>query len=118
MLQTVRNVAIIALLALAMTAVPGGKATADTILVALSMAFLCAIAWFMYQLYNQQQLTLSTMSDGRRAILFGAIGAIALLVVGYEEFRSWNGGVVLWIGLMACAVGAIFLVWRDATSYG
>jgi len=118
MLQTVRNVAIIALLALAVTVFPGGEAAADTILVALSMAFLCAIAWFTYQLYNQQQLTLSTMSDGRRAILFGAIGAIALLVVGYEEFRSWNGGVVLWIGLMACSVGAIFLVWRDSTSYG
>lgn len=116
-MQTARNVAIIMLLALGVAAVPGGEATADTILVAISMAFLAAIAWFVYRLYNEQHLTLATMSDSRRAILFGAVGAIALLVVGYEEFRSWDGGVLLWIGLMAAAVAAIFLVWRDASTY-
>ncbi len=53
------------------------------------MAFLAAIAWFVYRLYRDQQMTLATMPDGRRAILFGAVGAMALLIVGYEEFRSW-----------------------------
>lgn len=117
MLQTVRNIAIIALLALAVDVVPGGGAAAETILVALSMAFLAAIAWFAFRAYREQQMTLMTLSDGRRAILFGAIGAIALLIVGFEEFRSWDGGVLVWIGLMAAAVGAIFVVVRDATTY-
>ncbi|MGZ8666678.1 MAG: hypothetical protein ACXWZM_06160 [Solirubrobacterales bacterium] len=117
MLQTARNVAIIVLLALAVTVLPGGDAAAETVLVALSMAFLAAIAWFCFRLYNEQQLTLATMPDSRRAILFGAVGAIALLIVGYEEFRSWGGGVLVWIALMAGAVAAIFLVWRDATTY-
>jgi hypothetical protein len=116
-LQTARNVAIIALLALAVTVVPGGGAAAETILVALSMAFLAAIAWFAYRIYRDQQMTLATLSDGRRALLFGAVGAIALLVVGFEEFTSWEGGILVWIALMAGAVGAIFLVWRDATTY-
>ena len=115
--QTARNVAIILALAAVVDLVPGGGAAADTILVALSMAFLAAIAWFVYRIYNQQELTLSTLSDGRRAILFGAVGAIVLLVAGYEQFQDWAGGVVLWIALMAAAVAAIFLVWRDATSY-
>jgi hypothetical protein len=115
--QTVRNVAIIVLLALAVTVVPGGGDAAETILVALSMAFLAAIAWFAYRLYHDQQMTLATLSDGRRALLFGAVGAIALLVVGFEEFTSWSGGILVWIALMAGAVGAIFLIWRDATTY-
>lgn len=116
-MQTVRNVAIIALLALAVTVVPGGGAAAETVLTALSMAFLAAIAWFVFRIYREQQLTLATISDGRRAILFGAVGAIALLIVGIEEFTSWDGGILLWIALMAAAVGAIFLIWREATTY-
>lgn len=117
MLQTARNVAIIALLALAVTVLPGGGAAAQTMLVALSMAFLVAIAFFCFRLYNEQQMTLALMPDSRRAILFGAIGAIALLIVGYEEFASWGGGVLVWIALMAGAIAAIFLVWRDTTTY-
>ncbi len=116
-MQTARNVAIILVLAAVVDLVPGGGAAADTILVALSMAFLAAIALFIYRIYSQRELTLSTLSDGRRAILFGAVGAIVLLIVGYEEFRGWAGGVVLWIALMATSVAAIFLVWREADTY-
>ena len=42
---------------------------------------------------------------------------MALLIVGYEEFRSWSGGILVWIALMAACVAAIFLVWREATRY-
>jgi hypothetical protein len=115
-MQTARNVAIILLLALAVAAVPGGEATAETILVAISIAFLGAIAWFVYRLYRDQQFTLATMSDGRRAILFGAVGAMVLLIVGYEEF-SGGAGILVWLALMAAAVAAIVLVVRDATRY-
>ena len=116
-MQTARNVAIILLLALVVAVVPGGGAAAETILVALSIAFLAAIAWFAFRLYNDQQMTLASMTDGRRAILFGAIGAIVLLIVGFEEFREWDGGILVWLALMAGSIGAIFLVVRDATRY-
>ena len=35
------------------------------------MGFLAAIAWMLYVLSRQNQLTLATLSDGRRAILYG-----------------------------------------------
>ena len=117
MLQTARNVAIILLLALVVAVVPGGDAAAEAILVALSMAFLAAIAFFVARFYRDQEMTLATMPDGRRAILFGAVGAIALLIVGYEEFRSWDGGILVWIALLAGAIAAIFLTWREANTY-
>jgi hypothetical protein len=117
MLQTIRNVAIIALLALAIDVLPGGGEAAAAVLSALTMCFLVAIAWLVYRLYREQQLTLATLTDARRAGLFGAVGAIALLFVGYDEFASWSGGVVLWIALIAGCVGAIFLIWREATTY-
>ena len=111
MLQTVRNVAIILALAAAIDFLPGGGNVADTVMAALTMLFLAAIAWFVYRAYREQQLTFATLSYVQKAGLFGAVGGIALLVVAYDDFRSWTGGVLLWIALMAGCVGVIFLVW-------
>jgi hypothetical protein len=116
-LQTVRNIAIILALAAGIDFLPGGGAAADTVLSALMMIFLAAIAWLVYRVYREQQLTLATLTDARKAGLFGAVGGIALLVVAYDDFTSWTGGILLWIALMAGCVGIIFLIWRAATSY-
>jgi hypothetical protein len=117
MLQTARNVAIILALAAGVDFLPGGGAAAATVLSALMLIFLAAIAWLLYRVYREQQLTLATLTDARKAGLFGAVGAMALLVVAYDDFRSWTGGFVLWIALMAGCVGIIFLIWRAATTY-
>ena len=112
-----RNVAIILALAAVVDFLPGGGAAAATVMAALTLIFLAAIAWFAYRLYREQQLTLATLTDPQKAGLFGALGGIALLVVAYDEFRSWTGGLVLWIALMAGCVAAMVLIWRSATSY-
>lgn len=116
-MQTARNIAIIMLLALAITVLPGGDEAADTILLALTMAFMTAIGFLAYRLYRDQEMTISSLSDPQRAGLFGAVGAIALLVVGFDEFDDFGGGIILWIALMAGAVATIFLIWRSATTY-
>ena len=118
MIQTARNVAIIAVLALAITVLPGGDAAARTALNALGICFLAAIAWFGYTIYRQQQLTIDTLEDGRKAILFGSVGLICFCIAGYSQFRAWGGGAVVgWIALVALAVIAIIAVWREATTY-
>jgi O-antigen/teichoic acid export membrane protein len=116
-LQTARNIAIILALAAGVDFLPGGGAAAATVLSALMMLFLAAIAWLVYRVYREQQLTLATLTDARKAGLFGAVGAMALLVVAYDDFRSWTGGIVLWVALMAGCLGIIFLIWRAATTY-
>ena len=117
MLQTLRNVAIILALAAVVDFLPGGGAAAATVMAALTLIFMAALAWFVYRLYREQQLTLSTLTDLQKAGLFGAVGGIALLIVAYDEFSSWGGGVLLWIALIAGCIGGIFLIWRSATSY-
>jgi len=116
-LQTIRNIAIILALAAAVDFLPGGGNAAATVLTALSMIFLAAIAWLLYRVYNEQQLTISSLSDARKAGLFGAVGAIALLIVAYDDFRSWEGGILVWVALMAGCLAGIFLIWRSATTY-
>ena len=87
-MQTARNVAIIAALAAVVAVVPGGDAAAETILVALSIAFMAAIAWALYRVYVSQEMTLMTIPDGRRTILYGSVGAIALLIAGSSSSIS------------------------------
>lgn len=116
-MQTLRNVAIIAALAAVVDFAPGGGAAADTVLAALTMLFFAAIVWMVYRLYREQQMTLATLSDGRKAGLFGAVGAIALLVVAYDDFIDWTGGLLLWLALLAGCIAVIFLIWREASTY-
>src|SRR5918995_1966742 len=109
MLQMLRNLAIIAALAAAIDFLPGGGEAADTVLAVLSMIFFAAIAWMVYRLYREQQLTLATLTDAKKAGLFGAVGGIALLVVAYDDFIDWAGGLVLWLALVAGCIAVIFL---------
>lgn len=115
-MRSLRNVAIIMLAALVVAFVPGGGNAADTVLTAITMGFLAAIAWMVYVLSRQNQLTLATLSDGRRAILYGALGMIALLIAGIDELFSTGGGTVAWILLLGASVGAIWRIWVDANA--
>lgn len=115
--QTLRNVAIVMLLALAVAFAPHGGNAADTILTAITMGFLAGIAWTLFVLSRQQQLTLASLSDGRRAILYGALGMIALLVAGSNEMFSSGGGTLAWIVLLGASIAAIWKVWTEASTY-
>jgi len=117
MVQTLRNVAIVMLLALVLGFAPHGGNAADTILTAITMGFLAGIAWTLFVLSRQQQLTLATLSDGRRAILYGALGLIALLVAGSDEMFASGGGTLAWILLLGASIGAIWKVWSEANTY-
>lgn len=104
-------------LALVVAFVPGGGNAADAVLTAITMAFLTAIAWTVYVLSRQNQLTLATLSDGRRGILYGALGMIALLIAGSDELFSTGIGTLTWIILLGAAVAAIWRIWVEANTY-
>ena len=116
-MRTLRNVAIVMLLALAVAFAPAGGNVAEAILTAITMGFLAAMAWMVFVLGRQNQLTLATLSDGRRAILYAALGMIALLIAGSDELFSSGGGTLVWIVLLGASVAAIWRVWIDANSY-
>lgn len=116
-MRVARNVAIIMVLALGVAFVPGGGNAVDAIVTAMVMGMLAGIAWSLYVLSRQNQLTLATLSDGRRAILYGALGLIALLVAGTDKLFSTGGGTLLWIVLFGISVAAIWRVWIEANTY-
>lgn len=116
-MRTARNVLIIMVLALAVAFVPGGGNVADAVFTALAMGFLAGITWMLYVLSRQNQLTLATLSDARRAILYGAFGMIALLIAGADKLFSSGGGTLLWIVLLGASVAAIWRVWFEANTH-
>lgn len=116
-MRTLRNAAIVMLLALAVAFVPGGGNAAEAVLTAITMGFLAAIAWTIFVLSRQNQLTLAALSDGRRAILFGALGLIALLIAGSDEMFSSGAGTLAWIFLLGASIAAIWRIWIETRTY-
>jgi hypothetical protein len=115
-MRAARNVAIIMLLALIVAFLPGGGNVAAAIVTALTMALFAGVAWMVYVLSRDNQMTLATLTDGRRAILYGAVAMILLLIAGTDKLFNTGGGTLLWILLFAASVAAIWRVWMDANT--
>jgi hypothetical protein len=115
--RAARNVAIIALLAVPIAFVPGGGDAADGILTALVLGFLATIGFAGFQLYRRDQLTLLGLEDRSRAILYGAVGLIVLMIAGADELLDDGLGTLVWIAAIAGAAFAIFRIWTEAHSY-
>jgi hypothetical protein len=115
--RTARNVAIILVLALGVAFAPSGGNVVNAVFAALTMGFLAGIAWMLYALSRQNQLTLATLTDRRRAIFYGAFGLLALLVAGADKLFSSGGGTLLWILLFGASVAAIWRIWLEANTY-
>lgn len=116
-MRTARNVAIVMVLALGVAFLPGGGNAAATVFAAIRIGFLAGIAWLLYVYSRQNQLTLATLDDRRRALFYGAFGMIAFLIAGSEEMFSSGGGTLLWILLLGASLGSIWWVWTRATTY-
>lgn len=111
-----RNVAIVLLLAVVVAFVPAGGNAADAVLTAITMGFLAAISWAIYVFSRQNQLTLAALTDGRRAILYAALGMIALLIAGSDELFATGMGTLVWLLLLAGSVASIWRIWIEARS--
>ena len=116
-MRTARNVAIIMVLALAAAFAPNGGNVVDAILAAITLGFLTGISWMLYTLSRENQLTLATLTDQRRAIFYGGFGVLALCVAGADQLFQTGGGTVLWIAMLAGAILAIYKVWAEANTY-
>jgi hypothetical protein len=115
--RNVRNAAIVMVLALGVAFAPAGGNVAETVLTAITMGFLAGIAWMLYVLSRENQLTLATLTDARRAILYGAFGLLALLVAGTDKLFASGGGTLLWLLLLAASIAAIWRIWIEANTY-
>ena len=109
-MRALRNVAIIALLALVVAAVPGGGNLADGILALMMIVFLALIGLTGYLIYRQNRLAYLGFEERQRGVLLAAIGAIVLMIAGADELLDTGVGTLVWFGVLGLAIFSIVQV--------
>jgi hypothetical protein len=112
-----RNAAIVALLALAVFALPGGGRAADFVGALLFVLITVFLMLFAGRLYLENRVAIHSLGDRHRALLYGSLGiAVWTLAAGTKLF-STGAGTVLWFVLMGGASYGLYLVWRHQREY-
>jgi hypothetical protein len=117
MTKTLRNVVIVLAIAAVVVIVPGGGTGANVVTQLVSLAFLASLVWFASVMYRQHRVSLYSLGDGRRAILYVALGVAAVVLTGTHKLWNSSGGQVAWLVLLAAAIYAVFAVVWAARKY-
>lgn len=96
---------------------PHGGNVVEAVFTLLTMCFLAGISWMLFTLSRENQLTLATLDDKRRAIFYSAFGLIALLIAGADKLFATGGGTVFWIAAFGASIVAIWKIWVEANTY-
>jgi hypothetical protein len=112
-----RNVVIILAIAAVVAVVPGGGPASNTIIQVISLAFLAAIAWVASRLYREHRITLYSLGDRRRAIVYVAVGVATLTFCATDRLWATGVGGIVWLLLIAACAFAVFEVFRSAREY-
>jgi hypothetical protein len=115
---TVRNVAIIALVALGVAFIPGGSRAAALILGILSLGFLAALGLLGYRLYMENRFTLWGMSTRLRALLYGGIAVATMTLIASARLWESGLGTLLWFLLLGGSAFSVYHAWTESRRYG
>lgn len=115
-MKAIRNVAIIVLIALALTFLPAGSNIASGLLTALGLVIGVSIVAMLIDLWRRTGLQRDAFTDRQRWLIYGSCGAIALMIVGADEMLASGPGTVAWIAILALSGWLIFNTWREAQS--
>jgi surface polysaccharide O-acyltransferase-like enzyme len=116
-LATVRNIAIIFIIAALVVLIPGGGTGASVAVQAVYLVFLACLGWFASVMYRQYRTTLYSLGDRRRAILYVALGVAAVVLTGTSKLWQTSGGSVAWLVCLGAAIYAVIAVVWSARRY-
>ena len=94
------------------------EATLFALLLIARIAFLLAIAFFVYLMWRERREEISAWPLRARVVFYGS----ALLAVA-DLGLNWYGGargfqVIAFVAVLACCGFAMFRTWRDQHTYG
>ncbi len=108
----------VALIALALTVLPGGGPALDIALTVLSIGFFATIAFFGVRLYREQGMLLDSLPGAQKLVLYGSIGLAFLAFTAMPRlFDEGGAGVLAWIALLALCSAGVFWVIAGARRY-
>ena len=114
---TVRNILIVLAIAAVVVLVQGGTTAVNVAIQAVTLAFLGTLVWFLALTYRERRVTLYSLGDGRRALLYVAAGVATLTLTATSRLLSTGPGSVAWLLLLAGSAYAMFAVLWSARKY-
>jgi hypothetical protein len=76
-----------------------------------------AIGFLGLRFYREYRVSLHSLGDRHRALLYGAIALAAVVVMGQKRLWQTGLGELIWFVLVGLVVYAVLVVWRYARSY-
>jgi hypothetical protein len=116
-MKTVRNVAIIVIIAAAVYFVPGGGRAAGTFEAVLWVAFGGGMAYLFLRLYREHRVALHGLGDRHRALLYGGVMGAVFAFVAQKRMWQTGFGELAWFILVLGVIYALMEVFRHSRSY-
>ena len=113
------NFAVLLLVALGFSVLPGGDATLNVLLTLLGIVFFAAIAILGYRLYREHRFTLDSLAERERLVLYASVALAFLTFVASRRLFNASGGlgVLLFLGLLGLASYGVFWVFQRSRRY-
>ena len=113
------NFAVLLLVALGFSVLPGGNATLNVLLTLLGIVFFAAIALLGYRLYREHRFTLDSLSERERLVLYGSVALAFMTFVASKRLFNASGGlgVLIFLALLALASYGVFWVFQRSRRY-
>lgn len=115
--RTLRNIAIIALIAAAVQFLPGAGRAAEAFAAALWVVFAAGFGYFAQRYYRERRLSVYSLGDRQRVLLYGGL-ALGFFTAAAQP-RMWQTGTgkLVWFVLVAIVVYALLTVYRLSRTY-
>jgi drug/metabolite transporter (DMT)-like permease len=113
------NFAVLLLVALGFSVLPGGNATLNVVLTLLGIVFFAAIALLGYRLYREHRFTLDSLAERERIVLYASVALAFLTFVASKRLFNTSGGlgVLIFLALLALASYGVFWVFQRSRRY-
>ena len=83
----------------------------------LSVAFVLAIAFFLFMLWRERRSDIDTWSELSRRTFYGAIALAVLDIGAVLGLRPTGADAVVFFVVLACCAWAVYRVWRREHRY-
>lgn len=115
--RTLRNVAIVALIAAAVRYLPGGGQVADAFAAALWAVFMAGVGYLCYRMYRQRRVDLYGLGGRYRTILYGSVAAGYAAIAARTRMWETGAGELAWFAAIGLCAWGLLVVYRYARSY-
>lgn len=112
-MSTARSVGVLLAIAALIAFLPGGDDVSSVASRTLSLAFISVIVFGISWAYRHNRFDLEPLTPRTRALLYSAIGLLAVAFAASSRLTPTAGGTLFLIGLFAAAGAGLYFVWRE-----